>query len=81
MKKMLMVAVTVLAFAIMPLLGATGVLAQDAACDGVHGGVDQALQQATAPGRAGDNVPAGQVAFVISTVTDSNPQVPAGWCP
>jgi hypothetical protein len=81
MKKMLMVAVTVLAFAITPLLGATGVLAQDAACDGADGGVDEAQQQATAPGRAGDNVPAGQVAFVISTVTDSNPEVPDGGCP
>lgn len=81
MKKMLMVAVVLLAFAITPFLGATGVLAQDAACDGANGGVDHALQQATAPGRAGDNVPAGQVAFVTSTVTDSNPQVPSGGCP
>ena len=63
----------------LPLAGASA--DGDAACDGANGGVDNALAQATAPGRAGDHVPAGQVAFVIATVTDSNPQVPTGGCP
>jgi len=62
----------------LPLAGASA--EGDAACDGANGGVDTAFAAATAPGRAGDNVPAGQVAFVVGTVTDSNPEAPAD-CP
>ena len=80
MKRMLMVLAIVLGMAFTPI-ALNGVSAEDAACDGANGGVDAALAAATAPGRAGDNVPAGQVDFVIATVTDSNPQVPATGCP
>ncbi len=59
----------------LPLAG--GVSAQDAACDGANGGVDTAFAAATAPGRAGDNVPAGQVDFVVGTVVTQNPEAPA----
>ena len=83
MKRKLLALVFVLAFAITSFaaLGVTGVSADDAACDGANGGVDAAFAAATAPGRAGDHVPAGQVDFVVSTVTDSNPEVPATGCP
>src|SRR3990172_3469123 len=87
MKRKLLALVFVLAFAITSFaaLGATGVSAVpipgEAACDGANGGVDNAFAAATAPGRAGDNVPAGQVDFVITTVVDSNPEVPATLCP
>jgi len=63
----------------LPLAGASA--DGDAACDGANGGVDNAFDQATAPGRAGDHVPAGQVDFVVGTVTDHNPQVPPTGCP
>jgi hypothetical protein len=77
-------AALVLALAVPFLGGGTASAAPadgDAACDGANGGVDNAFAQATAPGRAGDHVPAGQVDFVVGTVTDSNPQVPATGCP
>jgi len=82
MKRMLL-ATVILAFTITVAgLGAPRVSAEgDAACDGANGGVDNAFAQATAPGRAGDNVPAGQVDFVVGTVTDGNPEVPATGCP
>ena len=79
MKRMLIASAVVLAMSVMPV-SISGVFAEgDAACDGANGGVDTALAAAV-PG-AGPNVPAGQVDFVISTVTDSNPEVPAGGCP
>ena len=80
MRRLIIVPVIAFALAFTPV-AFNGVSAQDAACDGANGGVDHALEQATAPGRAGDNTPAGLVDFVTSTVTDSNPQVPAGGCP
>jgi len=80
MKRMLIASAFVLAMSFTPV-SISGVFAQDAACDGANGGVDAAFAAATAPGRAGDHVPAGQVDFVVGTVTDSNPQVPAGGCP
>ena len=80
MKRLLIVPAIALALAFTPA-ALTGVSAQEAACDGANGGVDHALEQASAPGRAGDHVPAGQLDFVVSTVTDSNPEVPAGGCP
>jgi len=78
MKRMLIASAFVLAMSFAPV-SISGVFAQDAACDGTDGGVDTALAAAI-PG-AGPNVPEGQVDFVISTVTDSNPEVPATGCP
>ena len=80
MRRLLIMPVIVLALVFTPI-GMNGVSAQNAACAGPNSGVDHALEQATVPGRAGDNTPPGQVQFVTDTVTDSNPEVPAGGCP
>ena len=80
MKRLFIVPIIVVALAFTPV-ALSGVSAEDAACDGSNGGVDHAVEQATAPGRAGDHVPPGQVDFVTNTVNDQNPQVPAGGCP
>ena len=80
MRRLLIVPVIAFALAFTPV-ALSGASAEEAACDGANGGVDHALDQASAPGRAGDHVPAGQEDFVVSTVNDSNPQVPAGGCP
>jgi hypothetical protein len=80
MMRMLIAAAIAVAIGITPGV-ITGVSAEDAACDGPNGGVDHAFDAATAPGRAGDHVPAGHVDFVVTTVTDSNPQVPDAGCP
>jgi len=80
MRKKVLAFVFTAALALALALPLAGASAEDAACDGANGGVDAAFAAATAPGRAGDNVPAGQVDFVVGTVTDSNPEAPAD-CP
>lgn len=80
MKRFLIISLIAFAMGLTPI-ALNGVSAQEAACDGDNGGVDAAFDAATAPGRAGDNVPPGQVDLVVNTVTDSNPEVPATGCP
>ena len=78
MRRFLIVPVIAFAMAFTPI-ALNGVSAQEAACDGANGGLDTAFDNAGPA--AGPNVPAGQLDFVVATVTGSNPEVPLTGCP
>ena len=80
MRRMLMVLAIFFGMAFSPF-ALQGVSAQgpgsapgEAACNGANGGLDTAF--ANALPTAGANAGVAQVAFVVATVTGSNPEVP-----